>query len=126
MIFLWSGLAVVTPLTRLYSPERALAHTSGVARRVLRSTRRSWSPGEDEQWLMRLSRLVPGSNCLDRAVVLRCLGAWHGFEGRVVIGFRSKGASKGFEGHAWIEWEDEGRSFVHDEDGYTAVHREGS
>ena len=125
LLCLGAGLAVATPLTRICAPEDVLRHTSRLARGLLRRPR-AWNAPSAERWLMRLSRVVPGSNCLDRAVVLRCVGAWHGAAGRVVIGFRSRGASRGFEGHAWIEWEDGGRSFVHDADGYTPVHREGS
>jgi len=48
----------------------------------------------------RISRWVPGTRCLHRALASRVWLARRGVESEVVVGFRKGG---GLEGHAWLE-----------------------
>jgi Transglutaminase-like superfamily len=47
------------------------------------------------------ARLIPGSNCLVRALALRALLERYGYMPRVTIGVR-KGESARFAAHAWV------------------------
>jgi hypothetical protein len=48
----------------------------------------------------RISRWIPGTRCLHRALASRVWLARRGVESEVVVGFRKGG---GLEGHAWLE-----------------------
>lgn len=72
--------------------------------------------------LHRVSRLVPGSTCIHRALAAQKMLVARDFGARLVIGLR-KGAVA-VEGHAWLEvWRGDKswRAFWSDEAGYTAV-----
>jgi hypothetical protein len=60
--------------------------------------------------LFRASRLVPRSDCKERALAGRLLLAWRGVGSRVVVGFRREG--RRWEGHAWVEVDGGGRLFM--------------
>ncbi len=48
----------------------------------------------------RASKLVPGSECMHRALATRLWLARRGVDSQIVVGFRKRGA---IEGHAWLE-----------------------
>lgn len=66
----------------------------------------------------RWSNIVPGSNCVDRAVATRLWLSGFRISSRVVLGFRRRDE---LEGHAWLEVELADAVtvlFVGDDDGY--------
>lgn len=72
----------------------------------------------------RASRLVPGAECLQRALASRVWLARRGVDSEVVVGFRMSGE---LEGHAWLEIRDGSLSrdiFREDGTGYRESFRE--
>jgi hypothetical protein len=66
----------------------------------------------------RWSSVVPGANCIDRAVATRVWLSACRLKSRVVLGFRRR---DGLEGHAWLEVELDGAAtvlFIEDDDGF--------
>ena len=53
-----------------------------------------------ERWSNRISKRIPGSHCLHRAVGLNVLLGFEGIPSNVVVGFRKR---EKIEGHAWLE-----------------------
>lgn len=71
----------------------------------------------------RMSRLLPGTTCLHRALAARIWLSRRGIDADIVVGFR-KGA--GLEGHAWLEVAIDGRSReLFSQEGYRPSFREG-
>ncbi|MFW5967482.1 MAG: lasso peptide biosynthesis B2 protein [Persicimonas sp.] len=113
----------------MFSIERLLV----LARRAAERRRRDHLKGDRsvEQWCNvaellahRASRLVPGAECLHRALACRVWLARRGIDAEIVVGFRKRGA---IEGHAWLEVDtpDGPRTmFKGDEDGYRESFRE--
>ncbi|WP_168210748.1 lasso peptide biosynthesis B2 protein [Persicimonas caeni] len=72
----------------------------------------------------RASRLVPGAQCLQRALASRVWLARRGIDAQIVVGFRKRGT---LEGHAWLELQLSGGPstlFKGFEDGYRESFRE--
>ena len=72
----------------------------------------------------RASRLVPGAECLQRALASRVFLARRGVDSEVVVGFRMSGE---LEGHAWLEIRDGALNrdlFREDGSGYRESFRE--
>lgn len=78
--------------------------------------------GRVQRALFRASRLVPGSDCKERALGGRLLLAWRGVRSQVVVGFRREDGR--WEGHAWLELEGGGRLFMERAGGCREVFRE--
>jgi hypothetical protein len=78
--------------------------------------------GRVQRALFRASRLVPGSDCKERALGGRLLLAWRGVRSQVVVGFRREDGR--WEGHAWLELEAGGRLFMETSGGCREVFRE--
>ena len=72
----------------------------------------------------RASRLIPGAECLHRALAGRVWLARRGVDAQIVVGFRKRGV---IQGHAWLEIATPGGSrclFKSADDGYRESFRE--
>lgn len=72
----------------------------------------------------RASKLVPGAQCMHRALAGRVWLARRGVQAQIVVGFRKRGA---IEGHAWLELETPAGArelFRSADDGYRESFRE--
>src|SRR5690554_7847945 len=104
-------LAIARVLTEFLSIEQLLRLVGEAARIVEGCPARSrvGSPSRDaiaeaaalsELLAHRASRLVPGAQCLQRALAGRVWLARRGIASEIVVGFRKRGL---LEGHAWLE-----------------------
>lgn len=113
----------------MFSIEKLLELTGRLARRVRHDRVRGGRSPEEwcevaELLAARASKLVPGAECLHRALACRVWLARRGVDAEIVVGLRKRGA---IEGHAWLEVDTpEGprTMFKGDDDGYRESFRE--
>ncbi|MEM1349839.1 MAG: lasso peptide biosynthesis B2 protein [Myxococcota bacterium] len=81
-------------------------------------------PAHGERLANTVSRVVPRSNCLDRAMATRVWWARRGIDGSIVVGVRRR-EGRPWEGHAWLERGDaESSLFLDPGDAWRATFRE--
>ncbi len=91
--------------SELFSIEKLLQTVGRWSRRAAQLPVRQQRPAAEWQEIAELlahraSRLVPGAECLHRALACRVWLARRGVDATIVVGFRKRGA---IEGHAWLE-----------------------
>lgn len=122
-------LAIARALTEVVPIEKLLLSTGKLAELAGRLGHVSHRPLETQLERARLtahraSRLVPGAQCLQRALASRVWLARRGVASEVIVGFRMSGE---LEGHAWLEIRDGSLSrdlFREDNSGYRESFRE--
>ena len=124
---LWGWLWRARSMSHRLAPQAMFRRGGAIASTIERhlTHQRGAVPESIEPMAVRLSRLVPGAHCMDRAWAARWFLARRATPSRVVVGLRRASPTKGaWEGHAWLEFEQGAPWFIEPGAGYKEIARE--